>query len=144
MHTCSPSHRLKRSKHLSPRRVNASNENTTNMHHARRWNVTTSMVGLKMVTYTKISPKIVNPRDIAGECRRRTFQYNLHMQHSNRRRTFQYSLHMQYYNRHTAKVVVLSSWTNSMTLWPDVSRKDKKSSDESLASKLMCPCGTGS
>ena len=24
------------------------------------------MVGLKMVTYAKISPKVVNPRDIAG------------------------------------------------------------------------------
>ena len=32
----------------------------------KRWNVTTSMVGVKTVTYTKISPKMVNPRDIAG------------------------------------------------------------------------------
>ena len=31
-------------------------------------------VGLKRtVTYTNISPKMVNPRDIAGECRRRNF-----------------------------------------------------------------------
>ena len=41
------------------------------MHHPRRRNVTTSMVGLKMVTYTKISPKMVSPTDISGECRRR-------------------------------------------------------------------------
>ena len=33
--------------------------------------MTTSMVGLKTVTYTKISPKMVNPRDVAGKCRRR-------------------------------------------------------------------------
>ena len=33
------------------------------MHHPRRRNVTTSMVGVK---YAKISPEIVNPRDIAG------------------------------------------------------------------------------
>ena len=32
----------------------------------RRRNVTTSMVGLKTVTYAKISPKMVNPRDIDG------------------------------------------------------------------------------
>ena len=24
-----------------------------------------------MVTYTKISPKVVNPRDIAGECKKK-------------------------------------------------------------------------
>ena len=32
----------------------------------RRWNVTTSMVGLKAVTHANISPKLVNPRDKAG------------------------------------------------------------------------------
>ena len=48
-----------------------SNKNTPSMHHPWRWNVTTSMVGLKTVTYAYISPKMVNPRDIAGECRRR-------------------------------------------------------------------------
>ena len=36
------------------------------MRHPRRQNVTTSMFGLKTVTYTKISPKTVNNRDIAG------------------------------------------------------------------------------
>ena len=36
-----------------------------------RQNVTTSMVGLEMVMYTKISLKMVNPRDIAGERRKR-------------------------------------------------------------------------
>ena len=42
------------------------------MHHPRRWNVTTSMIGLKKsATYAKISPKMVNPRDLAGERRRR-------------------------------------------------------------------------
>ena len=36
------------------------------MHYPRRQNVTTSVVGLKMVTYAKLSPKMVNPTDIAG------------------------------------------------------------------------------
>ena len=40
---------------------------TSSMHHPHRRNVTTSMVGLKTVTYTKISPKMVKPRDIAGK-----------------------------------------------------------------------------
>ena len=44
---------------------------TPNMHRPRRRNVTTLMVGLKTVTYAKISAKMVNPRDIAGVRRRR-------------------------------------------------------------------------
>ena len=36
------------------------------MHHPRKWNVTTSFVGLKLVTYTEISPKMVKPTDKAG------------------------------------------------------------------------------
>ena len=42
-------------------------KDTPSMHHPRRRNVTTSMNGLKMVTYSQNSPKMVNPRDIAGE-----------------------------------------------------------------------------
>ena len=44
-------------------------------HVPGRQNDTASMAGLKKtktkkaVTYTKISPKVVNPRDIAVECR---------------------------------------------------------------------------
>ena len=54
------------------RRMHADNKNTPSMHHPRRRNVTTSLAGLKKtVTYAKISPKMVNPRDIAGERRRR-------------------------------------------------------------------------
>ena len=71
MHTCIPSQGLKRSWHSCPRWMNASNKNTPSMHHPRRRNVTTSMVGFKRVTYAKFSPKMVNPRDIAGEHRRR-------------------------------------------------------------------------
>ena len=41
------------------------------MCHPRRRNVTTSMVGLKTATHAKISPKMMNPRDLAGERRRR-------------------------------------------------------------------------
>ena len=47
MSTCIPSHRLKRSWHSCPRQLNAGNKNTPTMHHPRRRNVTTSMVGLK-------------------------------------------------------------------------------------------------
>ena len=47
MHTCIPSHGLKRCWHSCPRRVNAGNKNTPSMHHPWRRNVTTSMVGLK-------------------------------------------------------------------------------------------------
>ena len=36
------------------------------MRHPRRRTVTASMVGLKTVPYPKISPKTVNPRDLAG------------------------------------------------------------------------------
>ena len=43
-------------------------KNTPSMHHPRRWNVTTLMVGLKKRSHTQKShPKVVNPRDIAGE-----------------------------------------------------------------------------
>ena len=66
MRTCIPSHRLKRSWHSCPRRVDASNKNIPSMHHPQGQNVTTSMVGLKKKTYTKISPRMVNPWDIAG------------------------------------------------------------------------------
>ena len=41
-------------------------QKTPNMHHPRRRNMATSMVGLKTVTYAKISPKMANPRDITG------------------------------------------------------------------------------
>ena len=70
MHTCISSHGLKRSWHSRPKWVNACNKNTLSMHHPRRQNVTTSVVGLKTVTFTKISPKLVNPRDIARNRRR--------------------------------------------------------------------------
>ena len=49
----------------------AGNKNTPSTHHPRRRNATTLMVGLKKtVTQAKISSKMVNPRDIAGERRR--------------------------------------------------------------------------
>ena len=66
MHTCIPSHGLKGSRHSCSRRANAGNKNTASMHQPRRQNVTKSMVGLKMVTHAEIAPKMVNPRDIAG------------------------------------------------------------------------------
>ena len=67
MHTCIHSHRLKRCRHSCPRRVIVNNKNTSSMHYPRRQTVTTSIVGLKKkrVKYTKVSPKMVNPRDLA-------------------------------------------------------------------------------
>ena len=62
MHTCISSHWLKRSWRSCPRRVNAGNKNTPSTHHPRRRNVTTLMVGLKTVTYAKISPKNGEPQ----------------------------------------------------------------------------------
>ena len=66
--------RLKRSLHSCPRRVNSSKkpkpkQSTPSMHHPRRWNMTISVVGLKTWShvYAKISPRMLNPRDIAGK-----------------------------------------------------------------------------
>ena len=65
MHTCIPSHRLKRSDiHDLDRWMLASK--TPSMHHPQRRNVTTS----------KFSPKLVNPRDIAGERGRRKRKFS--------------------------------------------------------------------
>ena len=47
----------------------ATKKKTPSMHHPRRRNVTTSMVGLRTVTYAKISPKMANLR--AGKRRKR-------------------------------------------------------------------------
>ena len=50
--------------------MNAGNKNTPSMHHPRRRNLTTSVVGLRNGNIPKISPQVVNPRDIAGKRRR--------------------------------------------------------------------------
>ena len=72
MCTCIPSRGVKRSWHLCPRRVNAGNKNTPSMHHPRRRNVTTSMVGLKNGHVRKTLTQNGEPqRCTAGECRRR-------------------------------------------------------------------------
>ena len=65
-HICIPLHRLTRSCHSCPRWVNAGDKSTPSIYHPRRHNVTTSMVGLKMVQHAEISPKMVNPWDKAG------------------------------------------------------------------------------
>ena len=63
MHTCISSHGLKRSWRSCPRRVNVGNKYTPSMHHPRRLNVTTLMVGLKKtVTYAKISSQNGEPQ----------------------------------------------------------------------------------
>ena len=76
MHTCISSHGLKRSWRSCPRRVNAGNKNTPSTHHPRRQNVTTLMVGLKKRSHTQKShPKVVNPRDVAGERKKKKKKY---------------------------------------------------------------------
>ena len=50
--TCIPSQGLKRS-WSCPRRVNAGNKNTPSMHHPRRQNVTTSIVGINKNGHTR-------------------------------------------------------------------------------------------
>ena len=77
MHTSIQSHGLKRSLHPCPRRVDAGNKNTPSMHHPRRRNMTTSVVGFKNkqtnkqtttttpITYAKIAPQNDEPGDIA-------------------------------------------------------------------------------
>ena len=67
-------HRLKRSWRSCPRRVNAGDKNTPSMHQSRRRIVTTSIVGLRNGHIRKIwiSPKLLNPGDLAGDRRRRS------------------------------------------------------------------------
>ena len=55
-------------------RGNADNKNTPCMHHPRRRNMTTPLVRFKnkqTVTYTKISPKMVNSRYISGKAEKK-------------------------------------------------------------------------
>ena len=76
MHTCISSHGLKRSWRSCPRRVNAGNKNTPSTHHPRIRDVTTLMVGLKKRSHTQKShPKVVIPRDIAGERKEKKKRY---------------------------------------------------------------------
>ena len=77
MLTCIRSHGLKRSWRSCPRRVNASNVNTPSMHHPQRRNVTTSVIGLKILnghTRKNLTENGEPQRCIAGECRRRRIQ----------------------------------------------------------------------
>ena len=71
MHSSILSQGLKRSWHSCPERVNAGYKNTPSMHHPRRRNVTSSMVGLrkKAATYANFSPK--NGESQGWERRRR-------------------------------------------------------------------------
>ena len=62
-----PSHGLKRSRHLCPRRMDAGNKKQTQ--HAPSTKTECDYLNgwiKKTVTYAKISPKMVNPRDLAG------------------------------------------------------------------------------
>ena len=76
MHTCISSHGLKKSWHLCPSPVNASNKNTPSMHYPQRQNVTTSMVGLKkLVMYAKNPTQNGEPQRYSWEHSRRRRRY---------------------------------------------------------------------
>ena len=66
-------HRLKRSWHLCPRRVNAGNKNTPSMHHPRKQNVTTFIVGLKKRSHTQNLNQNGEPKRYSWEHTRRSF-----------------------------------------------------------------------
>ena len=98
--------------------VNASNKSTNSKHHPRRRKVTTSMAGLKMVTYIKISPKMVNPRDTVGnmegdeeEHTDQSLQYGISSQ------TFEFPLQLSVYlpasSSHHSATVCRHSWPHS-------------------------------
>ena len=78
MHACIPSHGLQRSWHSCPRWVNPGKSNTPSMHHPRdrmwlpQWlDFKNGHMGKNLTQNgAKISPKMVNPRDLAGERRR--------------------------------------------------------------------------
>ena len=61
--------RTRRTRRTARRRNRRRNRRRTRRRTRR--NTAISIVGLKAVTYTKISPKMMNDRDIAGESRRR-------------------------------------------------------------------------
>ena len=71
---CAHMHFITRTQKILTFSMNAGNKNTPSTHHARRRNMTTLMVGLKKRSHTQKShPKVVNPRDIAGERKKKMF-----------------------------------------------------------------------
>ena len=84
MHTCILLHGLKRSWHSSHRVLDGwipCNKNTPSMHHPQRWNVTTSVFGLKqktknMVTYKQKSYKKLLTQRWSWEHRRRRTRFS--------------------------------------------------------------------
>ena len=77
MHTCIPSHGLKRSWRSCPRPVNAGNKSTLSMHLPRRRNVTTSVVELKKNSHIcKILTQYGEPQRSRWETQKKRF-YNL-------------------------------------------------------------------
>ena len=71
MHTCIPSHRLKRSWHSCPRQVNAGDKKHTQHETSMKMECDYLNGWIKNSHIRKISPKMVSPRDAAGERRRR-------------------------------------------------------------------------
>ena len=106
MHTWISSHRFKRSWHSYNRWVNAGNKNTPSMHHPWRWNVTTSVVGLKNVHIRKNLTQSGEPQRYNSECRKR----------KTRRRSLKTMAHTSK-NRHCLLdklVLVLTEFTDNL------------------------------
>ena len=82
MHTCILSYWLKRSWHSCPGQVNAGSKQNHTQHAPStkmECDCLSGWIKKNSVTYAKISPKMVNPRDVAGECRRRKKDWSQHM-----------------------------------------------------------------
>ena len=71
MHTCIPSHLIQKILAFISLMGECRQQNTPRciIHKDRMW--LPQWLDQKTITYAKISPKMVKPRDIAGECRRR-------------------------------------------------------------------------
>ena len=64
--------------HSCPRPMNASNKNTTSMHHPQRWNMTTLLLDNSFVTSAKILAKMVNSTDLPGSIEEEEVEENDH------------------------------------------------------------------
>ena len=136
MHTCIPSHRLKRSWNSYPTRVNGSNKKNP-AHTFHRRNVTTSEVGLKNNPRQKFHKKMLNARDIAGNAEeeegnitvRQTWKYS---RLSRFLVTNTYSGRKNKVSKHTTKSLILPETTQTKCPHTGKCTKSMRTMSESL------------
>ena len=78
-------HAFHRTDSWRPRQVNAGNKSTPSMHHARKWNVTTLMVGLKNSHICKNLTKTGEPQRYSWEYRKNKENLRYSWEHRIRR-----------------------------------------------------------